>query len=65
MDVKTQIKWTINWLDLISIEKTWQTATIDKDDCAFSVVYSLLEIKSKVYIYIYILENIFKIPWSM
>ena len=55
MDVKTQIKWTLNWLDLISIEKTWQT--IDKDGCTFSaVVYSLLEMKSKVYIvkYIYI-----------
>ena len=65
MDVKTQIKWTLNWLDLISIEKTWQT--IEKDGCTFSVVYSLLEMKSKVYIYIYIyiVENIFKIPWSM
>ena len=51
MDVKTQIKSTLNWLDLISIEKTWQTRTIDKDDCFFSVLYSLLEIKSKVYIY--------------
>ena len=30
---------------------------IDKDDCAFSVVYSLLKIKSKAYIF----ENIFKI----
>ena len=43
------IKSTLNWLGLISIEKTWQTATIDKDDCTFSVVYSLLKIKSKVY----------------
>ena len=31
---------------------------IDKDDCTFSVVYSLLKIKSKAYIF----ENIFKIP---
>ena len=31
--------------------------TIDKDDCAFSVVYSLLKIKSKAYIF----ENIFEI----
>ena len=31
--------------------------TIDKDDCAFSVVYSLLKIKSKAYIF----ENIFTI----
>ena len=53
------IKSTLNWLDLISIEKTWQTATIDKDDCTFSVVYSLLKIKSKVHKF----ENIFKIPW--
>ena len=33
----------------------------DKDDCTFSVVYSLLEIKSEAYI----IENIFKIPWNM
>ena len=53
------IKLTLNRLDLISIEKkTWQTARIDKDDCAFSVVYSLLKIKSKAYVF----ENIFKIP---
>ena len=31
--------------------------TPDKDDCAFSVVYSLLKIKSKVYIF----EHIFTI----
>ena len=29
---------------------------IDKDDCTFSVVYSLLKIKSRAYIF----ENIFK-----
>ena len=34
---------------------------IGKDDCTFSVVYSLLKIKRKVYIF----ENIFKIPWNM
>ena len=38
-------------------KKTSQTVTIDKDDCAFSVVYSLLKIKNKVYIF----ENIFRI----
>ena len=38
-------------------KETSQTVTIDKDDCAFSVVYSLLKIKSKVYIF----ENIFTI----
>ena len=38
-------------------KKTSQTVTIDKDDCAFSVVYSLLKIKSKAYIF----ENIFTI----
>ena len=43
---------------LIIEKKTWQTATIDKDDFTFSVVYSLLKIKSKTYIF----ENIFKIP---
>ena len=31
--------------------------TIDKDECAFSVVYSLLKIKSKAYIF----ENTFTI----
>ena len=35
-------------------KKTSQTVTIDKDDCAFSVVYSLVKIKSKAYIF----ENI-------
>ena len=45
-------------MDLISTEKkTSQTVTINKDDCAFSVVYSLLKIKSKAYIF----ENIFTI----
>ena len=29
---------------------------IDKDDCTFSVVYSLLKIKSRAYVF----ENIFK-----
>ena len=49
----------MNW---ISIEKkTWQTATIDKDDSTFSVVYSFLKIKSKAYIF----KNVFKIPWNM
>ena len=48
----------LNWLDLMSTEKkTSQTVTIDKDDCTFSVVYSLLKIKSKAYIF----ENIFTI----
>ena len=42
----------------IYLKKSWQTATIDTDDCTFSVVYSLLKIKSKSYIF----ENIFKIP---
>ena len=39
------------------MKKTSQTVTIDKDDCAFSVVYNLLKIKSKACI----LENIFTI----
>ena len=51
------IKSTLNWLGLISTKKTWQTVTIDKDDCAFSVVYSLLKIKRKACIS----ENIFTI----
>ena len=56
------IKSTLNWLDQISTEKkTWQTVMIDKDDCTFSVVYSLLKIKTKSYIF----ENIFKVPWNM
>ena len=42
-------------------KKTWQTATIEKDDCTFSVVYSSLKIKSKAHIF----ENVFKIPWNM
>ena len=44
------IKLTLNWLDLISTEKkTSQTVMIDKDNCVFSVVYSLLKIKSKAH----------------
>ena len=31
---------------------------MDEDDCTVSVVYSLLKIKSKAYIF----KNIFKIP---
>ena len=42
-------------------KKTWQTATINKGDCTFSVVYSLLKIKSKANIY----EIIFEKPWNM
>ena len=38
--------------------KRWQTVTIDKDDFTFSVVYNLLKIKGKAYVF----ENIFKIP---
>ena len=34
------------------------SATIDQNDCTYSVVYSLLKIKGKAYIF----ENIFKIP---
>ena len=41
--------------DWISTEKTSQTVMINKDDCAFSVVYSLLKIKSEAYIF----ENIY------
>ena len=37
-------------------KKTWQTVVIDKDDCTFSVVYSLLKIKSIAYIFKYIFE---------
>ena len=48
-------------MDLISTEKENITnsdiKTVDKDDCAFSVVYSLVKIKSKAYIF----ENIFSI----
>ena len=55
-------KLTLAWLDLISIEKKiWQTATINKDDYTFWVVYSLLKIKSKTNIF----GNIFEIPWDM
>ena len=39
-------------------KKTWQTATVDKDDFTFSFVYNLLKIKSKAYVF----EIIFKIP---
>ena len=39
-------------------KKTWQTVTIDKDDFTFSVVYNLLKIKGKAYVF----EIIFKIP---
>ena len=45
------IRSTIYW------KKTSQTVTINKDDCVFSVVYCLLKIKSKPYIF----ENIFTI----
>ena len=39
-------------MDLIYTEKkTSQTATTDKDGCDFSVVYGLLKIKSKAYIF--------------
>ena len=34
------IKSILNWLDLISTFKKWQTATIDKDGFTFSVVFS-------------------------
>ena len=39
-------------------KKTWQTATIDKDDFTFSVVYNLLKIKREANVF----ENIFKKP---
>ena len=39
-------------------KKTWQTATIDKDDFTFSVVYNLLKIKGEANVF----ENIFKKP---
>ena len=54
------IKSTLNWLDPISSEKEKkksQTVTINKGDCAFSVVYSLLMVKSEAYIF----KNIFTI----
>ena len=41
-------------------KKIWQTAAIDKDDFTFSIVYSLLKIRGKAYVF----ENIFKIPWN-
>ena len=44
------IKLTLNWLDLTSIEKIWQTAMTDKDDCTFSVVYSLLKRVKHIYL---------------
>ena len=40
----------------ICLKNTWQTAMIDKDNFTFSVVYSLLNIKSKAYIFKYIFE---------
>ena len=40
------------------MKKTWETATIDKDDFTFSVVYNLLKIKGKANVF----ENILKIP---
>ena len=39
-------------------KKTWQTATIYKDDFTFSVFYNWLKVKGKAYVF----ENIFKIP---
>ena len=39
-------------------KRTWQTVMIDKGDCTFSVIYSLLKIKSKADIF----ENIFENP---
>ena len=42
------IKSTLKWLDFnIFDKKTWQAAMIDKDNCTFSVAYSLLKIKVK------------------
>ena len=55
------IKSILNWFDLISTFKKWQTAMIDKDDFTFSVVYSLLKRKGKAYVF----ENILKIPNNM
>ena len=50
---------TLNWLYLISTEKrTWQTVTIDKNNCNFSVVYSLLKMKSKAYIFENVLNSL-------
>ena len=53
-------KLTLNWLDIISIEKNMADSD-DLIDRTFSVVYSLLEIKSEAYKF----ENIFKIIWNM
>ena len=49
-----------DWIEYL-LKKTWQTATIDKDDSTLSVAYSFLKIKSKAYIF----KNVFKIPWNM
>ena len=46
-----------DWIEYL-LKKTWQTATIDKDDSTLSVAYSFLKIKSKAYIF----KNVFKIP---
>ena len=43
------------------MKKTWQTVTINKDDFTFSVVYNLLKIKGKAYVF----ENILKIPQNL
>ena len=52
------IKSTLNWLDLISIEKNMADNTIYKDNCTFSVVYSLQKIKSKATIFEYVASTI-------
>ena len=48
------MKSILNWLDLISTEKKHGKQRWLIDDCTFSVVYSLLKIKSKAYTYIYL-----------
>ena len=48
------IKSTLKWLDLTSMKKTWQTATIDKEDFILSVVYNLLKIKGKECVWKYL-----------
>ena len=53
-------KSTLNWLELISIEKNMADSD-DLIDCTISVVYSLLEIKNEAYKF----ENIIKIIWNM
>ena len=53
------MKSILNWLDLISTEKKHGKERWLIDDCTFSVVYSLLKIKSKAYIYIYIYTYIY------